>query len=671
MVYSDSVPAERPDGIQPAGALPSCILIMLSVAALTFVGFWLHQLAPVDPPSVVPEVAAEFLFPQALRPKPHDRFLFVTITVVGTLTLALFAASWRATGRTVISAQALFFTCAILTAGIVAWSPARQDFQQLFLLTGGATTISFILVAVAISCLFYYSTAEARHATRFRTILLLACCMLVAALIVASRVHTAAAIGYQPEFTSHYEAAVYPVLAIAGGGTCLADVRTQYGCYGEFLAPLIWLTGASTLAITSIFAVLQFLSMTAIIVFTSSLIRNSLLFLAAITAVIVTINLSLFVGYADPYLQYTPVRLVFPALSLLCIVYSQKNRTRLTSILFGAFSGAAVAWNLDTGIVVVIAMALFSFARRLTDLTGRHSWLAGAGCVGYFAIGCILFLSSFWLYLELKSGWNVELASFVRYQSIFYVVGYFMLPLPAFPDYWTILGLIIALVLLAAMVRTLSGGSSERWERATYLAVLGIGIMLYYSGRSHWLVLRLVVWPEIVLFTLLADEALAAIRGRLTRAAIVTVVLAFPLLVVIKFGHIAAMTVVGIHNPPFETEPVQKDIAFVREHVRKGDRVGIVAENQSTLHGESGTFPALAQSSMAQWIFVSDHQRIRDSIAKQGPEKLFVNSRQLSFPFDPDVLRVSSNYDLVARGPDERLLYFVRRDGPAAVSSRP
>src|SRR4051812_45398685 len=76
-------------------------------------------------------------------------------------------------------------------------------------------------------------------------------------LLAGLRIWTVHNVHYDSWFVSHGEAVLYSVVRITAGDTCLVEALPQYGCYGEFLAPFLRATGATTFAVTTIFAALQ------------------------------------------------------------------------------------------------------------------------------------------------------------------------------------------------------------------------------------------------------------------------------------------------------------------------------------------------------------------------------------------------------------------------------
>ena len=631
------------------------------IFALLLLGYGLDIIAPKNPMAVDPAVAAQFIAANGFLPEPYDRFMFPAIAGCGFVALALVAAVWRGRLKQPVEPRATFLLCAALSGAVALWLGLWDGLLQLFSGPHFSETLFCLLIAAAIAWVSANGSSEPR-----RKWLLIATFLFVVLFFATTRIFTASTIAYAPHITSHYEAVAYSIVHIAGGGTCLADVLPQYGCYGEFIAPIIRIIGASPFAMTSIFVALQSLAMLAIIIFAANLVRTTALLLTAVGCVIILSSITLMLGSPDPVFQNNPIRLFFPALSLLCVLVIQRHRSLRNAGLIGVFAGASIAWNVDTGVAVVGSLGLFTFAVGFT----RPGWLslppllAGLKRLIFFLAGALIFLAAFYFYLQIKSGWSVDLAAGLAYQNTFYVAGFGMLPIPAFPDLWTIAAIVIVIGLLAAMAGV-SSGSNPLLERASYLAILSVGIFLYYTGRSHWLVLRFVVWPEVILFFYLADRSIIASKAT-ARFATIAVAVFLPLAATVFFFPTWSTAVANMWKPAAGSDLVGQDISFLKSLTTPGENIAIIAENEATLYAASGTWPSRRGPSLAEMQLVKDRDSLKDDVARAGPRKLFVNAHPISISFRSSWIGLPCHYDLRAIAPGGRLLYFVRRESSAS-----
>jgi hypothetical protein len=495
--------------------------------------------------------------------------------------------------------------------------------------------------------------------------------------IGAFRIWTVHDITYSATFTSHYEAVTSAAVRIAGGETCLAEVLPQYGCYGEYLAPALRFIGTSTLAVTSLFAVLQIISVAVVIVFARSLIRLLPVLLACVLCLIIEVVLNNQPETNDPILQYYPIRFLFPALSLAVACWAQRRFNWPRSALAGAFSAVAITWNLESGLAVCVSLAAFvclgDFASPVWSST--RNILAGLLRGLSFAAAAIGTLAVFILYLYVKSHGDVNIAGYFVFQKTFYLTGFGMILIPPFPDYWTVHFAIIFVVLLFVVlsVSATQGAPDQAMGRVAYLAVLASGLSLYFSGRSHPLVLRLASWPDAILFFFLVDRAVREAthftqRGALAALTVCTAALPAAYLAI----KAPALWKLGANwRSGIETE-VEQDVKFIASHTHPGEPVGIFALNEGVLYGETGTRSALVGPGVAEMIRRADLAQTYQHIMNHGPEKLFLGAALetaadtstlgTNIPLDFSSLRQA--YALAEWGPDNRLLYLRRKPFP-------
>ena len=504
--------------------------------------------------------------------------------------------------------------------------------------------------------------------------------LLAAVIIAAQRIWTVDSAVYYGPFTSHYEAVISAVVRIAGGGTCLADVVPQYGCHGEFIAPLLRLFGSSVLAVTSVYCVLLIIAIGAAMAFARMMFTRPVVLASALLSLVVAVALNLIYDDPDPILQYYPVRFLFPSLSLLLAAWFQGAPSVGRSLVLGIFAGAAIAWNLESGAAVLGSLGLFAAGgpftaqrwERLSDLVVPACRLAA------YTLAAVMFLAAFAAYLYLKSPIAPDWSNYVLFQTLFYVTGFGMLPIPPFPHFWTIYIATIFSTALFAVAWIASGRHERdpRLELAMYVAVLAIGLFLYYSGRSHLLVLRLVAWPGIFLFLFALSRALDdAARGveRRLLVAVTVACVALPSAFLSKVAPAVYHLASSVRAAPANYNSiVRDDIAFIAAHTTVGEPVAIIALNQSVLYGETGLRASLEGPGVAEMIRRADLDRQISALARNGPDKLFVGTNLdragklglLGTDVVIDFDRIRSAYALAATGPGERLLFF-RRKPPA------
>ncbi len=479
-------------------------------------------------------------------------------------------------------------------------------------------------------------------------------------------------------FVSHWDAIFYAVNQIAAGGVCLHDVLPQYGCQGEFMRPLFALTGVSITKATLLFATLQFAALAAIFTFAFRLFIFPTAAAAACVWILIFSNRIVYRS-ADHYFQYMPIRLLFPALSLLLLRPWQMAPSRGRALAMGVFGGLAVFWNVDTGFVVLLALGLFvlvSGARTRAELLERFLYAAFyAGGVLIAAVGALA-------YLSLRAGVPVGPLGLVHFQRLFFLTGFYMLPMSPAPDYWTIAVGIYAATLASWAVRLASGSVSRSTEQAAYLALMGAGLFSYFVGRSHPEVFMLSAWPAVLLAFILIDRGAQSVSpagwniGTATCHAMGATALILGIAILAsRSPAIAAVarkqwsSVVDAHR----NSPLNEDVAFIAGNTSTGEVIGLLAENQSSLLAASGRRSAIPGPGLAETLTRRDAVRAVTYLIEQGPKHLFVEVALLkltpqSYVLEPWVFKaypaLLAVYEPARLGPGGRLRQLVRKVRP-------
>lgn len=428
-------------------------------------------------------------------------------------------------------------------------------------------------------------------------------------------------------------------------------------------------------------AILQLIGIVSVVLFLRTLISDRIILISAILGTFVWLVFNLVPSNPDPILQYYPLRFLFPALSLLLVMWLQAGMSLEKILLCGIFCGAAIFWNLESGLAVSVAMTAFVFLSGVEPVTKQMSRILLNRLVRLltFLSGVALFLVFFAVYLSMKAGQIPDFENFLIYQTTFYLTGYGMLPLPGFPDMWSLylLLLLFSLVYVSIALAKPCETRSE-FERVGYLLVMAVGLLLYCSGRSHLLVLKLVSWPACLLYFFMADRAvrqLAAEMGEISfrKTAVAFSIRAIGLAAGLGFFAQAIM----LSSPVWSQAKfsggsltdVQRDAAFIASKSDRGERVGILAFHQTTLHVQSDTVPGLTGPSVAEILRHDDLENIYDQLQEAGPDKLFINTqldsaadkKMLGANIRLDMRVVGDKYLLVEVSPEGRIAYFKRR----------
>jgi len=331
----------------------------------------------------------------------------------------------------------------------------------------------------------------------------------------------------------HFDAYFYPVYKVYCGQTPLIDFESLYGFYPYFLVPLLKLTGGiSMLRFSVIMSSLLVIALLAITIVIFRFCKNKVLALTGSLAVsfIIAVCPMLFtlITDVDPikseqqlyYLQYAPHRVLFPALILLVcsIIPGLKNlkAKRIMTLIGYILSTLSLLWNIDTGIVVLLAFTMSQIYMLLLKfpLSEKKLYCAATKillCTVFSLISAFLILVLITYY---RTGQILNISSIFYSQTSFYGVGFYMLRMPLWSP-WLLVVILYAVFLARALgkMKFLSADDSEENIERNVLyfviPVIGMGIFSYYQGRSHFLVFLDVMWPGILITIMLMNEYLS------------------------------------------------------------------------------------------------------------------------------------------------------------------
>ena len=473
-------------------------------------------------------------------------------------------------------------------------------------------------------------------------------------------------------FAVHTEAFLFSIVRIFHGGTCLVDVVSQYGCYGEILSLLLKPFGLTILGLTIILAIAQIAALLSILVFCDGLIRNPLILVACCLSVFLALNRTSY-GVADPYFQYTPLRLFFPALSLVAVMSWQARQGLGRAVLIGAFAAVGVVTNLDSGVFVVGALAILLLFHKPSGETWKRPLLYASA----FLVSTGVVLTVIMLALSAKGHRWVDLGSFVQYQWVVLQSGRLMLPMPAPPHVWLV-GVACAAVTLTMYGLAFANGTlTPRVERAAYLAVLGAGAFSYYVGRSDIYVLLLAGWPFLVLVFFLLDMQVTGARGQAalafgSRAVAAVIVLLFALSFVRTWDYTGAATRFRWQRIMYPlSSMLVEDAEYVRAVTKPGEGIAVIALYQASIMAEADRPIGMVGPGLWEIWQKADLDRLADYLLRQGPTHIFVDEKfvltgtvwaQVQRWLPAALTHFRPAYQIEGTGPGGRLTHLVRAE---------
>jgi len=664
------------------------LVIIAIVAAFVLAGLYpMLSHAPAPSASLLRTRYLEWL-----QPEPRERFVFVTLGVALPIMALLVALSPMrdAVDKLMLRAHRGADALPLLVSALLTYPLFGSDFLATIAgRYGEAGTTSSILLFVALCsaalwCALIVRRLRRRIGDRLRRAIDIAVWTVFAAGIILQifswRVRTMTSVSSTGVETTDLDATIYAFSQVAGGKTLLVDLPSQYGLAPEILAPLFRLTGHGLLGLTLLFALLQALSMIALFASMSMAVRNRALLLVAGFALLTgTFGMWwYFIHIPDPYFQYWPIRSFWPAISVFFFARFANKRSLARSAVVSAIGAVALLWNLDTGLFVVIAHAAYLCVRPLIGLAQRQdagarpcdSWSRTTyvrALLLHIVIVAAL-VSAFLIVL----GWNarapLHVDWLIKYQRIFYGVGFAMLPLPLAPHPWmSILGIYL-LALLSSFMAWHDSPATSRRDLIFYVAVLGLGLFIYYQGRSHIFVLMCVLWPALLIAVIEADHMLRAIRGRLLPlsqaclpVATIGIVLFSATSFLLRTPRLLVDVARQVKTRDQIADPVvQDELAFIKTRAKPGEACLILAQRQGLYYAEAGLVSPVTGPGLVETILKEDEVHLTKALLNGQLHCVFLgvgahSESNLSFPG----ASVHAVYAVKAENAAHSMLYLV------------
>ncbi|WP_454626410.1 hypothetical protein [Bradyrhizobium cenepequi] len=624
------------------------------------------------PPPTSEEISSLLLRSlEVLKPEPNEHYTYILLTLLAPF--VIWTSVRLSAGVSLLEKRSGWIGPALIVVAIWLAIP-RDPFRASFLDNMRAMPVWLACLVVG-ACIVAHLTAGKIRIQRIVATLL---CGAAAIVTVSWRIFSG---NSEANLTNHFEAFFYSVLQTYYGGTCLGDVLPQYGCYAEMLAPVLHLTGFSVLSTTAVMTVLCCISIWATIVFARDIIRSPLILTMVGFWILIAQNRPLWTMglLPDQYFQYSPIRTLFPALSFLFVHSWQRQRSYSKATLMGAFSALGICWNLDSGIVVSIALFCFVLLSGATSSRfSRNELQSNLVFCSLYVIGALLTITLFVVWLTFKHGQSLQAIDYLAFVRVFYVLGFYMLPMP-FPDPWILAIASALLVLVGTAIRIQIGPYSPRIERAAYLALLGVGLFSYFNGRSHPIVFVLVSWPFVLLLGYLIDSwkpVGGELPDRITRGLLAILVIGALLAAVGNLyagtpGLVAAVTqnwreIFQVNAPTL----VERQGEFIRSVIGTSDTLAVLNRRQGALLAQAGRKASLPGPGLEETIRRRDAELQIAALTKLGPQHLFVGKEALEGNQSwgaaaPWILQsmptIEQAYQVDKWDPDGTLLHLTRR----------
>lgn len=560
------------------------------------------------------------------------------------------------------------FLCCI---GIVNFRPPKNPSPRSLLPENGSKMLSHCLTLQG--C--WRAIISATRAKRTVVWIIFIIAMLLQ--IASWRIASINSVSENQVWATHFDTAIYATSQVVGGKTLLVDLHSQYGLFPELIAPLMKLFGLTVFNFILFFAALQIISLIGLFFTLTKLVRHSaVLLLSGISLITLTFGtVYYFFGSYDGYYQYWPIRFFWPAFSVPVFYYFIQQKTLVKSAVVSFVGAIGSIWCLDTGLFVTLSFMAYlgvkfiillprSFQDRADESFPAKKYIL-ALCL--HIIITILVLSIFLFGLWLKANQPLHLSWLYSYQKLYYGLGFVMMPIPRQIHPWmSVLGIYL-LGLIIALMSWYQHIESIRADIIFYLSLLGLGLFVYYQGRSHVLNLFSVCWPALMIIAITAESTLKRIRQRtLPLTEIWSPITAVTLLLMCTttfITHVPRM--VREMQYRFATRHVimqpfiANELAFIKQHASSKHECLILSQRQGIYYAESGLASPIKGPGIIETFLKLDERRLVNQLFDGHIDCIFLGIGDNSaIVLKLDTTKLKQVYNVTAENTEHTMLYL-------------
>ncbi|MBA2653228.1 MAG: hypothetical protein H0U73_13330 [Tatlockia sp.] len=489
----------------------------------------------------------------------------------------------------------------------------------------------------------------------------------------------------------HIDAIIYATTQVIAGKTLLVDLPSQYGLFPELIAPLLRLIKPTILNFSLIFATLQIISLLGLLFVLFKLVKNAILLLAGSISLLAMTYQSILYFSAnlhDRYWQYWPIRFFWPAISVLAFYWFAKKKTLWRSSLVSAVGAIGTFWVVDTGLFITLAFAGYLTAKFLIALqlpagnTENSDSKFYIKALGLHIVITVLLVAMLLIGIWVKAQQPLHLSMLFQYHKIFYGLGFFMQILPQTIHPWmSILGIYL-LGAITGLVSCYRNPTTLRADIILFLSMLGLGIFVYYEGRSHVYVLLIIGWPALMIMIITADRTLHYIRSKALGLREIWIPIAtLSFLFISSFNYIyfvpkmyeeARLRIKTRHE---KTETVRtSELSFIKHYSQGKRECLILSRYQGIYYAETGLLSPSPGPGLAETILKSDLEKTVKPLLDGQLDCVFIG---IAKDIIPDMLNnvvgnevppalgfnlaeLKKKYKLVAENPEHTMVYMTK-----------
>ena len=323
------------------------------------------------------------------------------------------------------------------------------------------------------------------------------------------------------ENTINFQAVLYPIVQAYFGKAVYINQMSQYGGYAYFFEPILKMTGLSILTVSSLFSFLLFSALALFAYALYQIVENKILLVFGFIAYLFFHFFWASLWPYELYLQYYPLRTIFPALSLFLAAYYFKKPSLKLFIFSITVLTLGIIWSIDVG---AFALGTFIAAKLFHIVCDKESSSNEKikKTIYYLAYSIITILSVFILFaLYTKLRYGV----FLDYSRMDTILNYYTpstatsnIPILESWNYWNhtwIIGFISYLIaIIYSGLNILKQRKDYKNTLIFFIAILGLGILTYQINNPNTQIFAQCGYPFVFLLIIFADTSLKHIEGK-------------------------------------------------------------------------------------------------------------------------------------------------------------
>ena len=325
------------------------------------------------------------------------------------------------------------------------------------------------------------------------------------------------------ENTINFQAVLYPIVQAYLGKAVFIDQMSHYGGHTYFFEPILKMTGLSVLTVSSLFSFLLFSALALFAYAVYQIVENKVLLVFGFIAYLFFHFFWASLWPYELYLQYYPLRTIFPALSIFLAAYYFKKPSLKLFIFSITVLTLGIIWSMDVGVFALGAFIVAKLFHMACD-KGLSSNEKIKKIIYYLAYSIITILSVFILfalYTKLRYGVFIDYSNMLTVLNRHlaqhsktiaqHIGGRGGLPLDR-P---------LVIVLISYLIVLIYSGLNILKQRKDYkntliflIAILGLGTLTYQINNHNTQIFAQCGYLFVFLLIIFADTSLKHIEGK-------------------------------------------------------------------------------------------------------------------------------------------------------------